>query len=71
MTGFDPLLNGGTLNSRADDVLLTLFPRQPSGDINWMDNICPGFLGGEHRAVEAAGQHDETRNRHVFSHQEN
>ena len=42
-----------------DDALLTFFPRQPSGDINWMDNRRPGFLGGEHGAVEAARQHHE------------
>ena len=28
----------------ADDALFTFFPREPSGDINWMDNIRPGFL---------------------------
>ena len=36
-----------------------------------MDDIRPGFLGGEYGAVETARQHHETRKRHVFSHQEN
>ena len=42
-----------------DDALLTFFPREPSGDINWMDNIRAGFLGGEHGAVQTARQHHE------------
>ena len=42
-----------------DDVLFTFFPREPSGDINWMDNIRAGFLGSEHGAVQTARQHHE------------
>ena len=83
-TGFGAPLNGGPAQQLPDDVLLTFFPREPSGDINWMDNIRPGFLGGEHGAVQTARQHHEAgslpgfgirdwgfEKRHVLSHQEN
>ena len=67
-----------------DDELLTFFPREAPGDINWMDNIRLGFLRGEHGAVQSARQHHEagspmgfgTRDwgfekRHVLRYQEN
>ncbi len=58
-TGFGALLNGGDAQQLPDDVLFTFFPREPSGDINWMDDIRAGFLRGEHGAVQPARQHHD------------
>ena len=56
----------------ADDILLTLFPREAGGDIHWMDGMGLRFVGGEHGTVEPARQQHETRViSHVFSHKEN
>ena len=58
ITGFGAALNGARRRS-ASRALLAVLPREPRGDIHWMDNMCAGFLRGQYRAVEPARQQYE------------
>jgi hypothetical protein len=39
-----------------DDSQLTLFPREPRLDVNWVNNARLSLLSGKHRAIESARQ---------------